>query len=105
MKSLVQFFAAAIYILDQLEYTQRAAVDYVLPVYTIYKDDKTIPFDERWDKKIESYYYAHYSNSTVVIVVDKRKKWIQVMWKDDKGMLKSGWIQNYKTEELSSKKR
>ena len=42
--------------MDQLEYTQRAAVDYVLPVYTIYKDDKTIPFDERWDKKIESYY-------------------------------------------------
>ena len=37
--------------------------------------------------------------------INKRKKWIQVMWKDDKGMLKSGWIQNYKTEELSSKKR
>ena len=37
---------------------------------------------------------------TVIVVADKYKKWLQVTWTDSDGLLKSGWIQNYKTQEF-----
>lgn len=43
---------------------------------------------------------GHLYIGQVVHVLDKRKKWIEVIWKNDDGNYCSGWIQNYKVSEF-----
>lgn len=43
---------------------------------------------------------GHLYIGQVVNVTDKRKKWIEITWKNDSGEYCSGWIQNYKVSEF-----
>ena len=40
------------------------------------------------------------SAGTIVSVIDKYRKWIEVSWSDEEGNSHSGWIQNYKVSEF-----
>lgn len=43
---------------------------------------------------------GHLYIGQVVHVLDKQKKWIEVIWKNDDGNYCSGWIQNYKVSKF-----
>lgn len=40
------------------------------------------------------------SSGKIVYVVDKYKKWIEIVWKNDKGEYCFGWIQNYNVKKF-----
>lgn len=41
----------------------------------------------------------------VVCEIDKKKKWRQIMWQDEKGKHYSGWIQNYKLSKFKQERK
>lgn len=41
----------------------------------------------------------------IVRIVDKYKKWRQIVWEDEEGEASFGWIQNYKLTEFQTPKR
>ena len=48
-----------------------------------------------------SYVTGRLSKGTIVRVIGKYKKWVEVTWNDDSGEAHFGWIQNYKLSAFS----
>ncbi len=39
---------------------------------------------------------GHLEKGKIVIIVNRYKKWIEIIWQDEDGIFCSGWVQNYK---------
>lgn len=60
-----------------------------------------------WDNVMPRIYHdcssrvtGHLEKGKIVVIVNRYRKWIEIIWQDDTGELHSGWIQNYKVTEF-----